>query len=148
MDSKFDRKAAIPHFTIKQDQQLEAARMELEQVSAALREANEMELPEGHYRVVEEAKRKELNELMESFAAANLGSSGTGKMGTARQPYHGSSTTARRRNGNSRREVNNHPMGRHEKEGTIDEDTAPVFASFSTYHRRSRTDGHAHPTTL
>jgi hypothetical protein len=41
----------------------------LTKAEAALRDANENELPEEKYRVVVEEKRKELNDMLASFAA-------------------------------------------------------------------------------
>jgi hypothetical protein len=42
---------------------------ELTKAEAALREANENELPEEKYRVVVEEKRKDLNDMLAKFAA-------------------------------------------------------------------------------
>ena len=47
---------------------------ELTKAEAALREANENELPEEKYRVVVEQKRKELTELLAKFAAESTSS--------------------------------------------------------------------------
>ena len=54
-----------------QEIELEKVRGELSSAEKRWREANEKELPEEEYRVLTEAKRKELSELMKKFAEEN-----------------------------------------------------------------------------
>jgi Plant specific eukaryotic initiation factor 4B len=71
MDDKFERKAAVRHYTVEQDAELERVRRELEKIVEDLRNANEQELPEEAFRQAEQAKRRELNSLLEQFAMVN-----------------------------------------------------------------------------
>lgn len=67
-DSKIEKKAAGATFTRDQAAKLDAIRSELTAAESRFREANEMELPEEAFRVQVEIKRKELNELVDSFS--------------------------------------------------------------------------------
>lgn len=74
MDQQLERKIAAvirPTYTMAQEAQLDAVQRHLEELTAALRNANEQELPEEEYRHAEQAKRIELNQLLEQFALAN-----------------------------------------------------------------------------
>jgi Plant specific eukaryotic initiation factor 4B len=71
MDDKFERKAAVRHYTVEQDAELERVRLELETITEHLRNANEQELPEEAFRQAEQDKRHELNSLLEQFAMVN-----------------------------------------------------------------------------
>ncbi len=73
MDRKTELKAQAAHrLTRQQREEADAIAAEVKHAEEALREANEKELPENALRATLEQKRKELNDLMEQFAAANL----------------------------------------------------------------------------
>ena len=59
-----------------QEIELEKVRSELSSAEKRWREANEKELPEEEYRVLTEAKRKELSDLMKKFAEENESKNG------------------------------------------------------------------------
>jgi len=147
VDSKYERKAAAARFTPIQEKEIEEVRAELEKASVALREANEQELPEEKYRVAEDAKRKELNALMEKFAAANLESPPEELL---KEPRH--YTSGRRHSDQQharsygRDDNNKHQSGRynnyHNKEEGAEGD--PAFTSFSSNRRRHRSEEEQH----
>jgi hypothetical protein len=101
MDDKFERKAAVRHYTVEQDAELERVRLELEKITEDLRSANEQELPEEAFRQAEQTKRRELNSLLEQFAMVNdaadkdRGLSAGGRLGGTSfsqkggRPHHG-----------------------------------------------------------
>jgi len=144
IDSKFERKAAVLQYTPDQEEQLEAVREQLETASQALREANEQELPEEAFRVAEDAKRKELNALLEQFAKANLESPPAGV-----DDRHYTST---RRNSDHHHHAHHgggrsygRKPGRHGDDYDDqyeDNSEDPAFSSFSSNTRRRRSEGH------
>lgn len=142
VDSKFERKAALPKYTAAQDAQLEQVRSDLEKISATLREANEMELPEEEFRLKEDEKRKELNSLMEQFAAAKFESQPEApesrhysiSSGYRHSDKHRSSHKARDNDGFSDKHQN---RGRFNDQPEIDK-MNPDFSSFSNNRRRGR----------
>lgn len=71
VDDKIERKAAVSKFTVAQEEEIEQVRTQLTKITEELRNANENELPEENFRVEAEAKRKELNDLMEKFSKLN-----------------------------------------------------------------------------
>ena len=148
VDSKYERKAAAAHFTPIQEKELEEVRAELEKASVALREANEQELPEEKYRVAEDAKRKELNALMEKFAAANL-ESPPEELLTEPRRYTSSRRHSDQQHARSYGRDDNHnkhQSGRYnnyyDKEEGAEGD--PAFTSFSSNRRRHRSEEDQH----
>jgi hypothetical protein len=71
-NSRFDKKAERPRYTQDQQDEIDKIQNELTIIMTDRREANEMELPEETYRVAEDAKRKELNDVIEKFNQVNL----------------------------------------------------------------------------
>ena len=71
MDSRIERKAEVHHFTKEQEEEIETVREQLVAAEKLWREANEKELPEESFRIDAEAKRKELNDLMDKFSKLN-----------------------------------------------------------------------------
>ena len=71
LDDCYDHMWRCPKLK-KQREEADAIAAEVKHAEEALREANEKELPENALRATLEQKRKELNDLMEQFAAANL----------------------------------------------------------------------------
>ena len=98
------------HYTTGQEIQLEAVRAALTKAEAQWRDANEKELPEEKFRVVVEAKRAELANLMKQFALEN----------EERRSFG-----SRRRRDHGRR-----PVGQ--------EEDGDAFVNFSSNRRRGR----------
>lgn len=69
LDTCFERKAKIYHDD--QQEQLNKVRNQLATIHKDWKFANQNELPEAKFRGLEEAKRKELNDLLEQFDKAN-----------------------------------------------------------------------------
>ena len=146
LDRQYDRKAAPIHYTPDQEQRLEQVRAALELAAAALRDANENEMPEDEFRRAEEQQRKELNALLEEFAKTNLSGDGTTttaaqrrQSGAARAGHRGRFETG----GDSDNHQDYRSSGRYSKEEKKEGD--PAFASFSTTRRRhSSTDEGQH----
>ena len=145
LDRQYDRKAAPIHYTPDQEQRLEQVRAALELAAAALRDANENEMPEDEFRRAEEQQRKELNALLEEFAKTNLSNDGTTtaaqrrQSGAARAGHRGRFETG----GDSDNHQDYRSSGRYSKEEKKEGD--PAFASFSTTRRRhSSTDEGQH----
>jgi hypothetical protein len=122
MDSRIERKAEVHHFTKEQEQEIEAVRSELEVAEANLRDANEKELPEETFRVAVEAKRKQLNDLMEKYGKMNPATSSVEKNESRSHKV----TTERRR-----------PSERRPVDGNDDD----AFAHFSSNRRRHNGSG-------
>lgn len=123
MDEKIARKAVGTHFTTVQETQLEAVRVQLTAAEEELRHANEKELPEESYRVAADAKRNELNTLLETFGRLNVDNSSGGD-----ESGGGS--------GGGRFQQQQH----HAVAGG-DADDSAVYASFSSVHRRRPQQG-------
>lgn len=68
IDSRFEKKAAVAHYSGSQEIEIEAVRAELTKLEHKLREANEMELPEEEFRAAVDSKRDELAVLMKKYA--------------------------------------------------------------------------------
>lgn len=71
IDERIQKKASVLHLTRDQELQVTTLQKELDQIQKTRREANEKELPEEQYRIEEEKKKKELNELMKEFSDTN-----------------------------------------------------------------------------
>lgn len=71
IDDFFEKKAAVRSYTAAQEAELETVRAQLGAITAELRHANEHELPEETFRLAEQAKRQELNDLVEKFGQLN-----------------------------------------------------------------------------
>jgi len=117
MDSRIERKAEVHHFTKEQEAEIEAVRAQLTAAEKEWREANEKELPEESFRVEAEAKRKELNDLMEKFTELNT---------ISEKPHQHKERPSERRSRDDQRQPDN-----------------DAFHSFSTNRRRRGGDNEA-----
>mmetsp|Transcript_64530 Transcript_64530/g.76399 ORF Transcript_64530/g.76399 Transcript_64530/m.76399 type:complete len:212 (+) Transcript_64530:163-798(+) len=75
VDARIQKKATTLHLTRDQEMQVNTLQRELDQIQKSRREANEKELPEEHFRIAEEKKKKELNDLMKQFSEMNTADS-------------------------------------------------------------------------
>eukprot|EP00588_Corethron_pennatum_P014875 CAMPEP_0194279054 /NCGR_PEP_ID=MMETSP0169-20130528/13169_1 /TAXON_ID=218684 /ORGANISM="Corethron pennatum, Strain L29A3" /LENGTH=178 /DNA_ID=CAMNT_0039023411 /DNA_START=67 /DNA_END=600 /DNA_ORIENTATION=+ len=72
VEARIERKAVPLRLSKDQDEDLRALRAELAHAEAALRSANENEMPEEVHRVRVTGKKKELDEMIEQFRTVNL----------------------------------------------------------------------------
>jgi Plant specific eukaryotic initiation factor 4B len=147
VDQKFEARAAAAHrqqsrLTAAQQAQLQAVRDDLTRITEELRDANERELPEETFRVAEERKRKELNDLLAEFEKVNLATAAAAPSPSSAAAKSPTSERPRRYNANSsgsgRGPHHGPSSGRQPQRGGGKEDKGddPAFASFSSNRRR------------
>ena len=122
----------------EQDETINAIQAELTKAEAELRDANERELPEESYRVVVEAKRKELHDLMEQYAAENKRESTNES--AAEQRKHYERPSERRKRLEEKR--HDHDVGDNRHDDHEQQDAFQHFGGRNKHHGSDRSSGY------